>query len=126
MKFEIDTGKIVDNTVSEVLEKKINGKTLKQWMVEIAKHQWISVKDRLPDEHDSLFANRPHLSKQMWAKESDSVIVYVRFPDGTGRVTEGRLQDGKWWTRIPLSLEPTVTHWMPMPEAPKDGDGNAR
>ena len=117
MKFEIDTGKIVDNTVSEVLEKKIDGKTFKQWMVEIAKHQWISVKDRLPDVHDSLFANRPHLD--MWSKESDSVIVYVRFPDGTGQSTEGILRDGKWWTRISLLLEPMVTHWMPMPEAPK-------
>ncbi len=29
MKFEIDTDKIVDNIVSEVLEKEINGKTLK-------------------------------------------------------------------------------------------------
>lgn len=83
---------------------------------------WISVKDRLPDEHDSLFANNPYLKKNMWAKESDSVIVYVRFPDGTGRSTEGKLQDGKWWTRISPALEPTVTHWMPLPEPPKEDD----
>lgn len=120
MKFEIDTGKIIDNIVSEVLEKKIDGKTIKQWMVEIANRQWISVKDRLPDVHDAaLFANSPYLRKEMWAKESDSVIVYVRFPDGTGQTTEGILRDEKWWTRISLLLEPTVTHWMPMPEAPK-------
>lgn len=82
---------------------------------------WISVKDDLPKEHDSLFANFTHLSKHMLAKESDSVIVYVRFPDGTGRSTEGRLQDGKWWTRISPALEPVVTHWMPMPtEPPKE------
>lgn len=81
---------------------------------------WISVKDRPPEEHDSLFAKSEHLSKHMWAKESDNVIVYVRFPDGTGRSTEGRLQDGKWWTRISPALEPIVTHWMPMPEPPKE------
>ena len=82
---------------------------------------WISVKDDLPKEHDSLFANFTHLSKHMLAKESDSVIVYVRFQDGTGRSTEGRLQDGKWWTRISPALEPVVTHWMPMPtEPPKE------
>lgn len=121
MKFEIDTGKIIDNTVSEVLEKKIYGKTLKQWMDETVKHQWISIKDRLPDEHDaSLFANNPHLRECMWAKESDYVIVYARFPDGTGRSTEGRLQDGKWWTRISPALEPMVTHWMPLPEPQKE------
>ena len=81
---------------------------------------WISVKDGLPKEHDSIFANFTHLSKHMWAKESDNVIVYVRFPDGTGRSTEGRLQDGKWWTRISPTLKPVVTHWQPFPEPPKE------
>lgn len=81
---------------------------------------WISVKDDLPKEHDSIFANHTHLSKHMWVKESDNVIVYVRFPDGTGRSTEGRLQDGKWWTRVSPMLEPVVTHWMPFPEPPKE------
>lgn len=80
---------------------------------------WISVKDDLPKEHDSIFANHPHLSKHMWVKESDNVIVYVRFPDGTGRSTEGRLQDGKWWTRVSPMLEPVVTHWMPLPTPPE-------
>lgn len=80
---------------------------------------WISVKDDLPKEHDSIFANNAHLSKYMWAKESDGVIVYVKFPDGTGLSTEGRLLDGKWSTKISQVLEPVVTHWMPMPEAPK-------
>ena len=50
MKFEFDTDKIVDNVVSEALEREIDGKTIKQWMAEIAKHQWISVKDRLPED----------------------------------------------------------------------------
>ena len=81
--------------------------------------QWISVKDDLPKEHDSIFANHTHLSKHMWAKESDNVIVHVRFRDGTGRSTEGRLQDGKWWTRVSPMLEPVVTHWMPLPEPPE-------
>lgn len=80
---------------------------------------WISVKDRLPSEHDSLFANNPHLSKHMWAKESDDVIVYVVFPDGTGRATEGRLRDGKWNTKISPVLEPVITHWMPFTEPPE-------
>lgn len=80
---------------------------------------WISVKDDLPKEHDSIFANHPHLSKHMWVKESDNVIVYVRFPDGTGTSTEGRLQDGKWWTRVSPMLEPVVTHWMPLPTPPE-------
>ena len=86
----------------------------------IGRSQWISVKDDLPKERDSIFANCKHLSKHMWVKESDKVIVYVRFPDGTGTSTEGRLQDGKWWTRVSPMLEPVVTHWMPFPEPPKE------
>ncbi len=82
---------------------------------------WISVKDRLPSEHDSLFANHPHFNKYMWAKESNDVIVYVVFPDGTGRATEGRLRDGKWNTKISPALEPVITYWMPMPEPPEGG-----
>lgn len=81
---------------------------------------WISVKDGTPDEHDSIFAKHPHMSKYMWAKESDDVIVYVRFPDGSGRSTEGRLRDGKWYTKISPSLEPVVTHWMPLPGPPEE------
>lgn len=81
---------------------------------------WISVKDRVPEEHDSLFTNHPHLSKYMWDKESDDVIVYATFPDGTGRVTEGRLRDGKWNTKISQTLETVITHWMPLPEGPKE------
>lgn len=120
MKFKIDTDEIIDNVVSMVLDKEMDGKTLKQWLEEIKKYRWISVKDRLPSEHDSLFANNPHLSKHMWAKESDDVIVYVVFPDGTGRATEGRLRDGKWHTKISPTLESVVTHWMTMPEPPKE------
>lgn len=82
--------------------------------------RWISVKNRLPSEHDSLFANHPHFNKYMWAKESDDVIVYVVFPDGTGRATEGRLRDGKWNTKISPVLEPVITHWMPFPERPEN------
>lgn len=85
----------------------------------IGRSQWISVKDDLPKEHDSIFENHTHLSKYMWAKESDRVIVYVRFPDGTGTSTEGKLRDGKWWTRVSPMLEPVVTHWMPLPTPPE-------
>ena len=83
---------------------------------------WISVANGLPNEHDSLFAKYPRFSKYMWAKESDDVIVYVRFPDGSGRSTEGRLHDGKWHTKISPSLEPVITHWMPLPEPPEEGN----
>lgn len=118
---------IIEKVVEEALNEPFkDGKSILQW-AEIGIHsrersQWISVNDDLPKERDSIFANHTHLSKHLWAKESDNVIVYVRFPDGTGTSTEGRLQDGKWWTRVSPMLEPVVTHWMPFPEPPKEED----
>ena len=81
---------------------------------------WISVKEGTPPEHDSLFANRPYLSKYMWEKESDDVIVCVQFPDKSRTVCTGRLQDGKWHTQISPVLESVVTHWMEKPIPPKE------
>ena len=114
-----------DALIERLREEKIASGMAKARLMEMVKEAptiggWISVKDGTPDEHDSIFAKHLHLSKYMWAKESDDVIVYVRFPDGSGRSTEGRLRDGKWHTKISPSLEPVVTHWMPMPEKPKE------
>ena len=94
-----------------------------------ASTNWIPVEGRLPKEHESIFhrfLGTPKWSSAMWKQESDNVIVYARFPDGTGRSTEGGLRDGKWWTRISPMLKPIVTHWMPMPiEPPKEESGDA-
>lgn len=109
MKFEINTDKIVDNIVSEVLEKKIDGKTLKQWMVEIAKHQWISVKDRLPEE------------------ETEYLCWFGNFPMGAfARVCRWNKIRGAFWCYSDNAKWAFVTHWMPLPEPPKDGDGDER
>lgn len=87
---------------------------------------WISVKDRLPEEHDSLFAkfhDTELWSRAMWLKESETVLVCVAFPDGGQKVTVGRLHDGKWSTTVSQVISHTVTRWMPMPpEPPKEAD----
>lgn len=83
---------------------------------------WISVKDRLPEQHKSIFApwyGRKEWSKAMWLEESEKMIVAIRFPDGTCTVGTGRLHDGKWKTEVSQTLNPVVTHWMPLPEPPK-------
>lgn len=82
---------------------------------------WVSVKDRLPETYPSLFSKfhgTDRWRNAMWCEDSDTVIVAVVFPDGTGTVTTGNLHDGKWCTRISPTLNPVVTHWMPMPERP--------
>lgn len=84
---------------------------------------WISVKDRLPDEHESIFhefLGTPKWSSAMWKQESKKVIVRVLFPDGSDVVTTGCLHDSDWITTISKGLPQTVTHWMPLPEPPED------
>ena len=84
--------------------------------------KWISVKDRLPEEHESIFhklLGTPKWSNAMWKQESKKVIVYVSFPDGTGVVTTGCLHNSDWVTTVSNVLPQTVTHWMPLPDSPK-------
>ena len=82
---------------------------------------WISVKDRLPEQSPSLFSifkDTDKWSKAMWVMDSETVLVIVA-AKGESIVTTGKLQDGKWCTRISPVIEYKVTHWMPLPKPPK-------
>lgn len=86
------------------------------------KQEWISVKDRLPEEHESIFHKFFGTLKwlsTMWKQESDNVLVCVSFPDGTSVVTTGCLHNSDWMTTVSKTLPQIVTHWMPLPEPPK-------
>ena len=83
---------------------------------------WISVKDRLPAETHSIFwpwYGRKEWRNAMWREQSDKVLVAVTFEDGTRLVAMGETHDGEWYTSISKTLNPMVTHWMPLPEPPK-------
>jgi hypothetical protein len=87
--------------------------------------EWISVKDRLPAETHSIFwpwYGRKEWRNAMWREQSDKVLVTVTFEDGTRRVTTGETHDGEWNTTISKALNQIVTHWMPLPEPPKEDD----
>lgn len=60
--------------------------------------RWIPVAERLPEE-------------------SKGVLVAFNDDDGLTFVNIDTFFDGEWW-----SSEYEVTHWMPLPDAPKDGD----
>ena len=62
---------------------------------------WISVKDRLPEE-DGLYT--------VYCK--DGSMAHAWFED-------------KWFIDHCECGAGYVTHWMPLPEPPEDGDGNA-
>lgn len=100
---------------------------LMAWMMllNVAKPEWISVKDRLPAETHSIFwpwYGRKEWKNAMWREQSDKVLVTVTFKDGTRLVTMGETHDGEWCTSISKTLNPIVTHWMPFPEPPVDDE----
>jgi hypothetical protein len=84
---------------------------------------WISVKDRMPAETHSIFwrlIGSKQWTNAMWREQSGKVLVTVSFKDGTRFVTTGETHDGVWNTTISRTLEHEVTHWMPLPEPPKE------
>ena len=85
--------------------------------------EWISVTDRMPEERDSIFSKLKGTDKwkpAIFEKKSEDVRVVVVFEDGTRMVDHAHTIDGKW----DVEKHPpkrTVTHWMPNPGLPEEG-----
>ena len=82
---------------------------------------WISAEERLPEEHDSLFAKyygTPGWRSGMFRKRSDCVFTVREYKDGTRITTFERTIEGQWDGSE--MRESKVTHWMPLPEPPKE------
>lgn len=83
--------------------------------------EWISVEDRLPEEHETMFAKFWGTDKWkngMFRYRSETVIVCVEFEDGSQLVRSSYTIDGVWKFGFVLKHH-RVTHWMPLPEPPK-------
>lgn len=82
--------------------------------------RWIPVEERLPEEHDSIWANlygTKSWQPGLFRKCSYDVIACVEKKDGSRRVISIRTYDGKW-AHNKLNEE-TVICWQPMPQPPK-------
>lgn len=86
-----------------------------------AAREWISVKDRLPEERDTIFAKVFGADGRlpgMFLTTSDDVIAAVTYEDGTRLTKVMCTREGKWnLGYAPGAKE--VTHWMPLPEPPE-------
>lgn len=83
---------------------------------------WVKCSDRMPEEHDTIFAKFKGTNKwksAMFEKMSEDVRVVVVFEDGTRKVHHSYTVDGKWDVEKKQPKR-TVTHWMPNPELPDD------
>ena len=84
---------------------------------------WIPVSERLPEEHDSIFAKfkgTDNWKRGMFEKTSKYVIATVVFDDGTVLVEQAHTTDGIWRTDKKV-LGGTVVAWMDYPEPYKEG-----
>lgn len=83
---------------------------------------WIPVSERLPEEHDSIFAKfkgTDNWKRGMFEKTSKYVIATVAFDDGTVLVEQAHTTDGIWRTDKKV-LGGTVVAWMDYPEPYKE------
>jgi len=66
--------------------------------------EWISVKDRLPDDDENYY---------------EAVLVYCVY-GGCKECDVAYLTTTKNWLDEKCNAQIPVTHWMPLPEPPKD------
>ncbi len=85
-------------------------------------NSWIPVVERMPKEHDSIFAKLKgtnNWSKSMFERTSYKVIVTVKYADGTILTETAHTTDGKWKLTHP-TFNGTVIAWKPFPDPYKE------
>ena len=111
----------------ELLSDAGMGKTERNFLADklitngVTVQEWVSVKDRLPDEHESLFARYKGTDKwrnAMFTTISDRVIVCAEYENGKRIVKTANTVDGVWKVKD-IFCPCKITHWMPFPHPPK-------
>lgn len=85
---------------------------------------WIPCSERLPEEHDSIFAKLKGTDKwydAMFEKISDDVNATVEFEDGTRKTMTLHTNDGKWNTNNRI-VKFNVIAWQPLPKPFQKGE----
>lgn len=88
--------------------------------------EWIPVSEKLPDEHDSVFAKSYGTDKwnnMFWRTTSNRVIATIKYNDGTVIVKEAFTHDGEW-TVEKKNTNCKVIAWMPLPKQYKEQEND--
>lgn len=90
--------------------------------------EWIPISERLPEEHDSVFAKLYGTDKwrsELWRTTSNIVIATIKYNDGTVIVKETFTHDGEW-TVEKKNINCKVIAWMPFPKPYKEKENGKR
>lgn len=98
--------------------------TLRELTEKVESFEWIPVSEKMPEEHDSIFARLYGTDKwndAFWRTESKEVLVTIEYEDGTRTVKSSHTTDGKWRIEKKTTLSKfKVIAWMPYPEPYKE------
>lgn len=86
--------------------------------------EWIPISERLPEEHESLFAKFYGTDKwndALWKTQSIEVLVTIEYEGGIRSVTSSYTTDGKWEIENRVKFRKCkVVAWMPLPKPYKE------
>ncbi len=84
-------------------------------------NQWINVKDKLPDMTEKVTEVDGDREYTLWY-ESKPVLVFdeTMYDENSRMQTAVLTDDGDWLTTFDEKRLENVTHWMPLPDEPKD------
>lgn len=92
--------------------------------------EWIPISEKLPDEHDSIFARLYGTDKwddAFWRTKSKEVLVTIEYEGGIRSVTSSYTTDGKWELEKRVKLRKCkVVAWMPLPKQYKENENDIR
>lgn len=90
--------------------------------------EWIPISERLPEEHDSVFARLYGTDKwndMLWRKQSKEVLVTIEYEDRIKSVTSSYTTDGKWALgKIATLSKFKVVAWKPFPTPYKENQND--
>lgn len=94
--------------------------TLQELVDKADSFEWIPVSERLPEEHDSIFAKlygTDKWSDALWRTQSKEVLVTLEYEDGIRTVKSSHTTDGKWVLEKRAKLNKCkVVAWKPFHE----------
>lgn len=92
--------------------------------------EWIPISERLPEEHESLFAKFYGTDKwndALWKTQSIEVLVTIEYEGGIRSVTSSYTTDDKWEIEKRVKFRKCkVIAWMPLPKPYKEKDDGKR